>query len=137
MTQRPTFDVAVVMRRETIANRWQPHRWVLHDVVPHEPSFGSEPRLLLDDGHEQRWLHPGFSVQLHRDDAEGYYLNATTDAPCWFVLWRMEEEPSVAAEPEGKVAAIYKAIARKVAVKIGEKAKDFSAKMPKIVIQNT
>lgn len=46
-------------------------------------------------------------------------------------------KPSVAAEPEGKVAAIYKAIARKVAVKIGEKAKDFSAKMPKIVIQNT
>ncbi|PHV10476.1 iron-sulfur cluster carrier protein ApbC [Chitinimonas sp. BJB300] len=46
-------------------------------------------------------------------------------------------KPSVAAEPDGKVAAIYKAIARKVAVKIGEKAKDFSSKLPKIVIQNT
>ncbi|QDQ28936.1 iron-sulfur cluster carrier protein ApbC [Chitinimonas arctica] len=45
--------------------------------------------------------------------------------------------PSVAAEPDGAVAALYKAIARKVAVKIGEKAKDFSAKLPKIVIQNT
>ncbi|MBL8507182.1 MAG: P-loop NTPase, partial [Chitinimonas sp.] len=46
-------------------------------------------------------------------------------------------KPSVAAEPDGKVAALYKAIARKVAVKVGEKAKDFSAKLPKIVIQNT
>ncbi|GAB3265865.1 iron-sulfur cluster carrier protein ApbC [Chitinimonas naiadis] len=46
-------------------------------------------------------------------------------------------KPSVAAEPDSKVAALYKAIARKVAVKVGEKAKDFSAKLPKIVIQNT
>lgn len=45
--------------------------------------------------------------------------------------------PTVAADPDGKVAELYKAIARKVAVKVGEKAKDFSAKMPKIVISNT
>ena len=48
-----------------------------------------------------------------------------------------EGKPSVAAEPDGKVAELYQAIARKVAVKIGEKAKDFSSRMPKIVIQNT
>jgi ATP-binding protein involved in chromosome partitioning len=46
-------------------------------------------------------------------------------------------KPTVAAEPDSATAAIYKAIARKVAVKVGEKAKDFSAKLPKIVIQNT
>ena len=40
---------------------------------------------------EQRWLHPNFEVALFRDDCEGYYLNYTTDAPCWFVLWRMDE----------------------------------------------
>lgn len=45
------------------------------------------------------WLHPGFTVELFRDDAEGYYLNVTTPAPCWFVLWRMEDEASIAAEP--------------------------------------
>ncbi|RXZ45329.1 iron-sulfur cluster carrier protein ApbC [Crenobacter cavernae] len=47
-----------------------------------------------------------------------------------------EGKPSVAADPEGKVADIYKAIARRVAVKVGEKAQDFSTKFPKIVIQN-
>lgn len=106
MSQRPSLQVAVVMRRERIDNRWQPWRWVLHDVVPHEEAFGTEPRLLLDDGREQRWLHPGFTVELFRDDAEGYYLNVTTDAPCWFVLWRMEEEATVAAEPIPRPAIV-------------------------------
>ncbi len=89
---RPGIEVAVVMRRERIDNRWQPWRWVLADVVPQEPGFGSEPRLLFRSDDEERWLHPGFAVELFRDDAEGYYLNVTTPAPCWFVLWRMEEE---------------------------------------------
>jgi ATP-binding protein involved in chromosome partitioning len=47
-----------------------------------------------------------------------------------------EGKPSVAADPDGKVAELYKTIARRVAVKVGEKAQDFSAKFPKIVIQN-
>jgi hypothetical protein len=91
MNPRPSIDVAVVMRRERIDNRWQPWRWVLADVVPQEAGFGTEARLLYKSDDEERWLHPGFTVQLFRDDAEGYYLNATTPAPCWFVLWRMEE----------------------------------------------
>ena len=72
---RPCVAVAVVMRRERIANRWQPWRWVLADVVPHEEGFGTRPRLLLKDEHEERWLHPGFMVELLTSDAEGYYLN--------------------------------------------------------------
>ncbi|RZJ26571.1 MAG: DUF3305 domain-containing protein [Haliea sp.] len=99
MATRPSLQVAVIMRRERIDNRWQPWRWMLGDVVPHEAAFGSEARLLYKSEDEERWLHPAFTVELFRDDAEGYYLNATTSAPCWFVLWRMEEEPGVAAEP--------------------------------------
>lgn len=99
MTSRPSIEVAVTMRRERIDNRWQPWRWSLAEVVPQEASFGTEPRLLYQGQDEVRWLHPGFLVEMFRDDAEGYYLNATTPAPCWFVLWRMEEEASVADEP--------------------------------------
>lgn len=94
------------MRRERIANRWQPWRWSLADVVPQEAGFGREPRLLLRNGDEERWLHPGFLVELFRDDAEGYFLNATTPAPCWFVLWRMEEVAGVAAEPMARPVAV-------------------------------
>ena len=45
--------------------------------------------------------------------------------------------PTVVAEPDGAVAAIYKQIARKMAIKVAEKAKDMSSKFPTIKIQNT
>lgn len=44
--------------------------------------------------------------------------------------------PTVVAEPNGPVAAIYKEIARKIAVKVAEKAKDMTSKFPSIVIKN-
>ena len=44
--------------------------------------------------------------------------------------------PTVVAEPDGPVAAVYKEIARKVAIKIAEKAKDMSSKFPTIVVKN-
>jgi ATP-binding protein involved in chromosome partitioning len=45
--------------------------------------------------------------------------------------------PTVIADPDGPIAAIYREIARKTAVFIAQKAEDFSAKFPSIVIQNT
>lgn len=99
MSARPAIDVAVVMRKVPTSSHWQPFRWELADVVQHEEGFGSEPRLLHRDAGGDVWLHPGFRVELFRDESEGYYLNLTTDAPCWFVMWRMEEEPTVADEP--------------------------------------
>jgi ATP-binding protein involved in chromosome partitioning len=45
--------------------------------------------------------------------------------------------PTVVADPDGPVAQAYKAIARKVAVAVGQKAEDFSARFPNIVVQNT
>ena len=44
--------------------------------------------------------------------------------------------PTVVAYPDGPEAEIYKSIARKVAVKVAEKAKDMTSKFPSIVIQN-
>ncbi|KQX30139.1 iron-sulfur cluster carrier protein ApbC [Variovorax sp. Root434] len=42
--------------------------------------------------------------------------------------------PTVVSDPDGDVAGIYKAVARRVAVGIAEKAKDFSSKFPTISI---
>ena len=44
--------------------------------------------------------------------------------------------PTVVADPDGAVAAIYRDIARKVAVKVAEKARDMTGKFPNIVIRN-
>jgi ATP-binding protein involved in chromosome partitioning len=46
-------------------------------------------------------------------------------------------KPTVVAEPDGRAAQIYKAIARKTAAKLALKAKDFSTRFPNIVVQNT
>ncbi|MBP0596657.1 iron-sulfur cluster carrier protein ApbC [Herbaspirillum sp. LeCh32-8] len=45
-------------------------------------------------------------------------------------------KPTVVADPDGKVAEIYKNIARRVAVKVAEKARDMTSKFPSIVVQN-
>ncbi len=45
--------------------------------------------------------------------------------------------PSVVADPDGDIAAIYKAVARQVAVKVALKAKDFSAKFPTITVSKS
>jgi ATP-binding protein involved in chromosome partitioning len=46
-------------------------------------------------------------------------------------------KPTVVGAPDSKAAEIYRAIARRIAIKIADKAKDMSTKFPNIVIQNT
>jgi ATP-binding protein involved in chromosome partitioning len=43
-------------------------------------------------------------------------------------------KPTVVADPDGEVAGLYKAVARKVAVSIAARNKDFSSKFPTITI---
>ena len=45
-----------------------------------------------------------------------------------------EGRPTVVADPDGEIAALYKTVARSVAVKIAQRAKDFSAKFPTITV---
>ncbi|MBX3609251.1 MAG: DUF3305 domain-containing protein [Hydrogenophaga sp.] len=115
--QRPAIEVDVVMRREPVAGamaRWQPWRWVLADVMLHA---APEETLLLerDERHEPQavepidggasapgsshWLFPRFRVELFRDDAEGYYLNVNSPQPCFWVMWRLDEERLLDDEP--------------------------------------
>ena len=45
--------------------------------------------------------------------------------------------PTVVADPDGDIAKTYKAIARRVAIRIAERARDLSAKIPAIKVSNT
>jgi len=87
--EQKSMPVAVVMQRRTTQNRWQSEVWEPHAVLAHAAS-GGEVRALLDDGSTCQWLHPGFLITLHRDEAEGYYLNVSSGDPKVFVMWRME-----------------------------------------------
>ena len=46
-------------------------------------------------------------------------------------------KPTVVSDPDGKLADIYRRIARRAAVKIAESQRDMTSKFPNIVVQNT
>jgi len=71
--------------------RWQHWRWTLAEVVPQEADFDPKPRCLHDSPSEALWIYPGWTVELFTDDAEGYWLNATSPKPAFFVLWRLSD----------------------------------------------
>ena len=97
---RPSVRVAVLMERESAPNQWEAWRYTIADVVRHEDAFGSAPRVLRDDGKRRLTLFPGFTLELFRDEAEGYLLNLTSGAPVWFVVWRIDDEDPSSARPE-------------------------------------
>lgn len=86
-------------------------------------------------GHEEHIFGSGGAERMARD----YEVELLGALPLDI---RIREEtdsgrPTVVAEPESRIAEIYREIARKVAVRIAERAKDMSSKFPNIVIQNT
>ena len=87
---KSSFPVAVVMQRRAVQNRWIDCVWEPWSVLPTQEQ--GEARLLVDQEGVTQRLHPGFALQLHRDEAEGYYLNVSGPAPSVFVLWRMDGE---------------------------------------------
>lgn len=100
MQQRPYCPVAVVIERQQQPNAWEAWRFHVAEVLVDDGSFGDQPRLLRDDGHRAQTLYPGLGVTLHRDEAEGYYLNLSSGAPVWFVMWRIDDEDPARAWPE-------------------------------------
>jgi hypothetical protein len=97
---RPTVHVAVQIERLRQPTRWEDWRFRIADVVLDEGQFGAQARTLRDDGHTALTLHPGLPVTLHRDEGEGYYLNLSSGAPVWFVMWRTDEADPPRAWPE-------------------------------------
>ncbi len=45
--------------------------------------------------------------------------------------------PTVVSEPDGEIAGLYKSVARQVAVKVAQRAKDYSSKFPTISISKS
>lgn len=100
MDSRPSLAVAVLMERWKDPSPWEPWRFRIADVIVDEGQFGAARRKLRDDGRSALFLHPALAVTLYRDEAEGYYLNLTSGAPVWFVMWRIEEDDPSQARPE-------------------------------------
>ncbi len=86
-------------------------------------------------GHEERIFGEGGAERMGKD----YDVELLGALPLDINIREQADsgKPTVVADPDGRVARLYKQIARRVAVKIAEKAQDHSAAFPKIVVQNT
>lgn len=90
----------VLMRKQNIDNPWISYRWLPQEVLPDFGQFHSEDleqnkicgQFLGRDAEGESWLFTGFELNLFLDEAEGYYLNVSGTKPCWFVMWRLEED---------------------------------------------
>jgi hypothetical protein len=80
----------VAFRKRPVQSRWADFEWepVSAAVGEAVPQLTCEEIAL--DG-ETRWLWRGCEMDLHPSEGEGYWLNLTSEAPCIFVMWRMEE----------------------------------------------
>ena len=89
---------AVLMRKQNIDNPWVSYRWAPQEVLPDFGQFNSNQsnaisgQFLGRDAEGESWLFTGFELDLFPDEAEGYYLNVSATTPCWFVMWRLEED---------------------------------------------
>lgn len=86
-------------------------------------------------GHEEHIFGAGGGEQMCKD----YNVDLLGSLPLDIRIREQVDggKPTVIADPEGKVAAIYKQIARTAAIKIANLSLDHSSKFPNIVIQNT
>jgi hypothetical protein len=86
----PARWVRVLLEKREQASEWQPYRWELADVswCPDLPPEQDAP--VFEGGDHQAGCY--FRVTLYADEADGYYLNCTSDYPAWFVHWRLNEE---------------------------------------------
>ena len=88
MREIPTQSLSIILERAPIESPWATHAWNLIGVVPDQ---GGEARTIVEIESLLQRLHPGFSVSLYPDEAEGYYLNASSESPSVFVCLRLDE----------------------------------------------
>lgn len=86
-------------------------------------------------GHEEHIFGSGGGQSM----AEQYDMELLGQLPLDISIRENADggHPSVIADPNGPIAQIYRSIARKIAASLSLRAKDYSAKFPNIVIQNS
>jgi len=86
-------------------------------------------------GHESHIFGEGGAARMSKD----YGTELLGELPLDSAIREHADsgKPTLVADPDGRVSAIYKQIARRCAVRIAESQKDMTSKFPNIVVQNT
>jgi hypothetical protein len=90
----PARWVRVLIQKRPQSSHWQPFRWELASVTWCDDRPLDQPADDFSCGPDEAGCF--FKVTLYPDEADGYYLNCTSDYPAWFVHWRLDEEDPLA-----------------------------------------
>ena len=86
-------------------------------------------------GHEEHVFGTGGGQKICKE----YGVDFLGDLPLNLSIREQADagRPTVVADPDGAISAIYKGMARQVAIRVATLSKDMSSKFPNIVVQNT
>ena len=97
------YGVRLIIEKQLIANEWESHRWVIHDLVPLNLSAGDgyppsndihfEPLRRAGSGEVKDALFSAeASLDLHRAEAEAYADNLASAEPSIYAVLRKNED---------------------------------------------
>ncbi len=123
------LQLAVIMERKVLANKWADFQWEALGIVP-DSGRDTAPRRIYEDAQRAHWLHGGLAIDLFSDEAEFYYANITSPEPRVFVLWRLEDElarPALVTVSYGMAARMMDAGEQVDGVAMPEEVRDWVA----------
>jgi Protein of unknown function (DUF3305) len=88
------WGVDVAFRQRPVQSRWADFEWEPVSAEISEPVSPLQCETIELNG-ECQWLWRGCEMDLHPSEGEGYWLNLTSQTPCIFVMWRMDEGETV------------------------------------------
>ena len=107
------FPVAVILQRTPLVNRWISERWEPVAIErAADVAIVATPVEVAGEGGATRWRFGGHAIELHRSEAEGYFLNLTAPDPKVFVMWRHAEDAAVPPVRPEVVTVSYNEAAR-------------------------
>ena len=94
------YGLRVIVERQPIDNVWQPHRWVIHDLMPLDRVAGNgappindiplAPLRAGDDGLSMLFTADA-SLDLHHAESEAYAENLASSDPAIYLVLRKNE----------------------------------------------
>jgi Protein of unknown function (DUF3305) len=88
------WSLDVSFRKRPLQSRWADFQWEPVGVTMAEMATSLSCNEIAVNG-ETQWRWHGASMDLHPSEGEGYWLNLTSETPCLFVMWRLEEGDEV------------------------------------------
>jgi hypothetical protein len=89
------WSLNVSFRKRPVQSRWADFQWEPVSANIAEATGALTCDAIAVDG-ETQWRWSGAAMDLHPSEGEGYWLNLTSETPCLFVMWRLDED----AEPD-------------------------------------